>query len=199
MRRALTFLVVFSFILFANACSSSNVSNNKQISENPSDFVEVNDPLGALDDLASQIVEKGGVAAVGIGVSRRSDIARQKAIADAEMNLAAIFERKVQGLKKNYLEEVGQGNESEVNELFSSVSKTVIKQTLKGAMVKSSKTLYNKGNRQYKYGVVMAITPKTANMAILDEMKTKKPQLYQRFRASKAFQELEKEMENFDK
>jgi hypothetical protein len=173
------------FIFSISACSSSK-------------WTEVNDPLHSLIDESNQLIEKGAVAAVGEGRSTRRDIAKQKAVANAELNLASIFERKVQGIKKNFQEEVGQGHQSEVNELFSVVSKTLIKKTLTGAYQKDYKILKNdKG--EYLYGVLLTITPKTANMTILDEMKAKKPQLYQRFRASKAFKELQKEMENFDK
>jgi len=182
--------VVVALILIS--CGSS------QKIEKASEWQEVSDPLATLNKEANQLIEAGAVAAVGEGRSTRRDIAKQKAVANAEMNLAAIFEKKIQGLKKNFQEEVGQGKSSEVNELFSSVSKTVIKKTLKGAIVKNYKILQNdKG--EYLYGVLMVISPKTVNMSILDEMQAGNPKLYQRFRASKAFEELQKEMDNYGK
>ncbi len=192
MKTLKTFLI-FAISIIIVSCSSSS----KKI-DNASDWNEVSDPLKPLTIEANQLIEKGAVAAVGEGRSTRRDIAKQKAVANSELNLASIFKRKVQGLKKNFQEEVGQGRQSEVNELFSVVSKTVIKQALTGAYQKDYKILQNHQG-EYLYGVLLAITPKTANMTILDEMKAKKPQLYQRFRASKAFEELQKEMKNFDK
>ena len=184
-------ILVVSVILVSCSASSKKIDDG-------SEWQTVSDPLQSLNVAANQLIEQGAVAAVGEGRSTRRDIAKQKAMANAELNLASVFGRKIEGLKKNYQEEVGQGKQSEVDELFSSVSKTVVKQALYGAIVKDYKILQNdKG--EYLYGVLLAITPKTANMTILDEMKNKKPQLYQRFRASKAFKELEKEMENFDK
>jgi len=184
------FPVVFS--LFMVACGSS------QKIEKASEWSEVSDPLATLNEEANQLIEAGAVAAVGEGRSTRRDIAKQKAMANAEMQTASIFERKVQALKKNFQEEVGQGDKSEVNELFSSVSKTVINKTLKGAVIKDYKILQN-SKGEYLYGVLMVISPKTVNLSILDEMEANNPKLYQRFRASKAFEELQKEIQNYDK
>jgi len=192
MKKQFTFILLVAVVLSLAACSSS-----KKI-DDASDWKEVGDPFQELTTMANDIIESGGVAAVGEGRSTRKDIAKQKAIASSELSLAGIFERKVEGLKKNFQEEVGQGQESEVNELFSVVSKTTISKALVGAIEKDYKILQN-DDGEYMYGVVLAITPKTANMSILDEMSTKKPQLYQRFRASQAFEELEKEMAKQEK
>lgn len=192
MKKQFTFILAFALLLFLTSCSSSRKIDDA------GEWDEVNDPLKELTILANQIIEDGGIAAMGEGRSTRRDIAKQKAIASSELALASVFERKVEGLKKNFQEEVGQGQQSEVNELFSVVSKTVVQQSLIGAIEKESKVLQN-NDGEYLYGVVLAITPKTVNMSILDEMSVKKPELYQRFRASKAFGELVKEMEKFEK
>ena len=187
MKKQFTFILAFALVLFLTSCGSS-----RKIDDG-GEWDEVSDPFKEMTIVANNIIEAGGVAAVGEGRSTRRDIAKEKAVASAELKLAGIFGRKVEGLKKNFQEEVGQGQESEVNELFSVVSKTTINQALTGAVEKDYKILQN-NDGEYMYGIVLAITPKTANMSILDEMKAKKPQLYQRFRASEAFKELEKEM-----
>ncbi|MEI7811365.1 MAG: hypothetical protein WCJ01_02955 [Ignavibacteria bacterium] len=156
------------------------------------------DPLKDLVISANKIIDEGGIAAVGEGFSKRADFARQKAHADAEGKLAEIFSTKVDRLKKNFQEEVGQGRESEVNELFSVAQKSFTQKTLIGAVEKDTKILSNdKG--EYRIGLLLAITPKTVNMSLMDEMQSGKPQLYQRFRASKAFEDLQKEIDNYDK
>ena len=187
MKKRFTFILLVAVAIFFTACGSSRKIDDGD------EWSEVKDPFQELTTMANDIIEGGGVAAVGEGRSTRKDIAKQKAIASSELALAGIFERKVEGLKKNFQEEVGQAQESEVNELFSVVSKTTISKALVGAIEKDYKIVQNKAG-EYMYGVVLAITPKTANMSILDEMSAKKPQLYQRFRASQAFEELEKEM-----
>jgi len=46
-------------------------------------------------------------------------------------------------------------------------------------------------------GVLLSIDPKTINQSLLDEM-SKEQKLYQRFRSSQAFDELQKEMDNYE-
>ncbi|MGE5500085.1 MAG: hypothetical protein ACM3Q2_18585 [Syntrophothermus sp.] len=158
----------------------------------------IEDPMADLENQRNQLVEQGSVAAVGQGISKRMDIAKQKARVEAEAALARVFSTKVDNLRKNFVEEVGQGKESEVNEMFSTVTKAFASQTLKGAVEKNSKLMQNEKG-EYVAGVLMLISPKTVNLSIMDEMEKGKPQLYQRFRASQAFDELKKEMEEYDK
>ncbi len=163
------------------------------------DFVEVSDPFADLTDMANQIIDEGGIAAVGEGMSKRRDIAKEKARTAAQGKLAEIFNTKVQGVKKRFVEEVGSGDETEINEAFSSVTKTLTSQVLRGAVVKKTKITKNKKTGQYMVGTVVAVSPKTINLSIMDELNKNKPQLYQRFRASQAYKELKEEMDTYEK
>ena len=57
----------------------------------------------------------------------------------------------------------------------------------------------DKETKQFTAAVVVAVEPNTVNMSIFDEMQNKKPKLYERFRASKAYDELKGEMEEYEK
>ena len=189
----LTLVASFSFLMLS--CGGS--SKAPPPAEN--DFVEVSDPFADLTDMTNQIIEEGGVAAVGEGMSKRRDIAKEKARTSAQGKLAEIFNTKVNGMKKRFVEEVGGADESEINEAFSSVTKTLTSQVLKGAVVKKSKITKNSKTGQYMVGTVVAITPKTVNMSVMDELQKSKPQIYQRFRASQAYKELKNEMDDYEK
>ncbi|MBU1680235.1 MAG: hypothetical protein KKD86_15530 [Bacteroidetes bacterium] len=189
MKNAVLFLTAVIMMSLLFACSSAPT---QKIDEG-SDWEEVSDPMRPLADLARNIVEDGGVAAFAEGRSTRRDLAREKAKANAEGALAEVFEKKVDRLKKNFQEEVGQGRVSEVNELFSVATKSLTSKVLVGAYEKDYKILQNKDG-EYLFGVVVAITAKSANNTLLDELASK-PELYQRFRASQAFEELQKEIE----
>lgn len=164
-----------------------------------SDMETIADPFQDLTDMSSQIIQSGGVAAVGQGQSSRMDLARKKAITDAQGQLAEIFNLKVQKLKKNFQEEIGSANDSEINEAFSTVTKTLTSQILRGAVTKKVKYMRDKSNGKFTAAAVVAIEPNVLNKSILDEMKTKRPKLYERFRASKAYDELKQEMQNYEK
>ena len=189
------FTLIFSLALIVSCGGSKELVKD----DADSDFVEVSDPFESLTVMANEIIAEGGVAAVGEGVSKRRDIAKEKARTNAQGKLAEIFNTKVQKLKKQFVEEIGNAEESEVNEAFSSVTKTLTSKVLKGAIVKKSKITKNKKTGQYMVGVVVAVTPKTVNMSIMDEMESSKPQMYQRFRASQAYQDLKNEMEDYEK
>ncbi len=189
----LTLIASFGFLMIS--CGGS--SKAPPPAEN--DFVEVSDPFADLTDMANQIIDEGGIAAVGEGMSKRRDIAKEKARTAAQGKLAEIFNTKVQGVKKRFVEEVGSGDETEINEAFSSVTKTLTSQVLRGAVVKKSKITKNPKTGQYMVGTVVAVSPKTVNLSIMDELNKNKPQLYQRFRASQAYKELKDEMDAYEK
>ncbi len=190
------YLLISLFILaaFVMSCGGS-----KKVTATDSGMEVVSDPFQDLTDMANQIIQAGGVAAVGQGTSARMDLAKKKAVTDAQGQLAEIFNLKVQKLKKSFQEEVGSANDSEINEAFSTVTKTLTSQLLRGAITKKVKYMKNKETGQITAAAVVAIEPNVINMSILDEMKAKKPKLYERFRASKAYEELKKEMENYEK
>jgi hypothetical protein len=194
MKKLLTLFAMLLALMYMTACGSSKPA----VSEADSDFVEVADPFEELNVLSNQIIEGGGVAAVGEGTSARRDVAKEKATTNAQGKLAEIFDLKVQKMKKSFIEEIGSANESEVNEAFTSVTKTLTSKVLKGATVNKTKITQNKKTNQYMVGVVVAITPKTVNMSIMDELEGSKPQLYQRFRASQAYEELKNEMDDYE-
>ena len=163
-----------------------------------SQFEELNDPFQALTDMSNEIIEAGGVASVGQGTSKRMDIAKKKAVVAAQGNLASVLKTKVSKLNKSFQEEIGSGDDTEINEAFTDVVKAVSKATLSGAVVKKVKYLRDKEKGLITAAAVVAIEPNKINMSLFDEIK-KSPKLYERFRASQAYKDLEKEMENFDK
>ncbi|NOX88953.1 MAG: hypothetical protein GXO77_08000 [Calditrichaeota bacterium] len=193
--------VYYSFaMLLTTALIMSCGSTNKKVAATDPGAMEVmEDPFQDLTDMANQIIEAGGIAAVGQGTSARQDLAKKKAVTDAQGQLAEIFNLKVQKLKKSFQEEIGSANDSEINEAFTTVTKTLTSQLLRGAITKKVKYMRNKETGQITAAAVVAIEPNTVNMSILDEMKAKKPKLYERFRASQAYDELKKEMENYEK
>ncbi|MHB2148769.1 hypothetical protein ACX8XP_06910 [Calditrichota bacterium LG25] len=187
-------LVIASALMIS--CGSSNP---KVAASDPGAMEVIEDPFQDLTDLANKIIESGGVAAVGQGTSARQDLAKKKAVTDAMGNLAQVFNTKVQRLNKSFQEEIGSANDSEINEAFTTVTKTLTSQLLRGAVTKKVKFMRNKETGQITAAAVVAIDPKTLNQSILDELQNKKPQLYQRFRATKAYEELKKEMEDYEK
>lgn len=191
-RHFLVSLISLAFI-FAMGCGGS-----KEVAQPSGDFEVIEDPFQDMTDMSMTIIDGGGVAAVGQGTSARQDLAKKKAETDARAGLAQIFNTKVQNMSKQFQEEIGSADDSEINEAFTSVTKTLTSQLLQGAVTKKAKYLRNKENGQYTAGVVVAIEPNKVNMSILDELQKKDKKLYERFRASQAYDELKQEMEEYE-
>jgi hypothetical protein len=146
-----------------------------------------------LQEKVGEIGDKGGMASVGVGQSQKPDVALARAKLDARKNLAQLVQVKIENLEKAFVEEVGDASGSEMNEFFSSATKQITSQTLQGTRPKIQK--YDSKN-----GVITAYVLMVLNPDIVDESlkNNSAKHLYERFRASKAFEELNQEIEEFE-
>ena len=133
--------------------------------------------------------------AVASAESMREQIAIDKARTSAQADIAQQIEARVGNLTKQFQEEVGVAERSELLESFTSVTKVVSSSTLRGAKVREVATVPQKNGTHLAY--VLLVLPK-AELAeqMLNEAK-KQEVLYTRFRASQAYDELQKELQEF--
>lgn len=152
-------------------------------------------PYNELMKMARDMRKAGAVADVGQGQSKREDIAREKAQTDGRAKLALGLESKTQVLQKKFTEEIGSNEDTEINEAFSSVQKTMASTVLQGAFPEEERMVEKDGI--ITIYVLMAIDPATFNKSFMDEMKNK-PKVYERFRASQAYDDLKTEMDAYE-
>lgn len=193
MKRSLVLLlsVVVALSLIV-ACGGS-----KKVVDPAKDMEVYADPFQDLQDLAADIIDAGGIAAVGQSQSQRQDLAKKKAVTDAQGQLAEIFNTQVERMKKMFQEEIGSEEDSEINEAFTTVTKVLTRTMLQGAITKQTKYMRDPQTKQFTAASVVAIEPDKVNLSILDEVKKSKPKLYERFRASQAYEELDKAMDKY--
>ena len=110
-------------------------------------------PYNELSKMAQAMRKAGALADVGQGQSSREDLARQKAQNDGRAKLALGLESKIQVLQKSFLEEVGSAGDTEVNEAFSSVSKTMASTTLRGVFPEEEKNSFLHAAAAFPYFV----------------------------------------------
>jgi hypothetical protein len=194
MKRNLILSLSILMLVLMQACGGGS-----EKAKDPNMGTAMADPFEELNQMVESIIDGGGVAALGEASSRERSMAKSAAEVDARGKLAQIFNAKVQRVQRKFEEEVGDAEESEINRAFSNVTKILTSQELTGS--RNKKTLYTmeqkNGKTVYQAGVVMAIEPKVVNQAIMNEMKENK-QLYDRFRASQAYKDLEAEMEKYE-
>ena len=147
-----------------------------------------------MQEEVAKITDKGGMASVGIAESRKTPLAITKAKVEARKNLAQLVQVKIENLEKAFIEEIGEANGSEINELFSSATKQITAQELQGTVPKQQDFETNDGiTTAY---ILMVLDPKIIDASLKNNNNAK--HLYERFRASKAFEELDKEMKEYE-
>ncbi|MEW6750222.1 MAG: hypothetical protein AB1505_04510 [Candidatus Latescibacterota bacterium] len=132
--------------------------------------------------------------AAATATSRDMQMAIDKARTQAQTGLAGQLETRLGNLTKQFAEEVGSGEGSELLEQFTSATKAVIDQTLNGAQIDKQKHVQEgPGYRAY---VLMTLPVGAANQALMERIRANQ-NLYTRFQASQAFEELNKELEAY--
>jgi hypothetical protein len=163
-------------------------------------------PFATLDLRASDLNGQGYAAAVGLGESTNYALALEQAKIRGRAEVSKAIETKVEGLGKDFAESVGAAENAEINQKFDMVSKETTKSVLNGVTVDGVPLQYtelrkNTSGQEVKVihvGVVMAVNPKVLNGSINTEIKNTDAKLYERFRASQAYEELQTEMDKYD-
>lgn len=148
-----------------------------------------------MQDQVSKITSDGGMAALGIGESGVSpQLAITRASVEARKNMAQLVQVKIKNLEMAFIEEVGKVESAEVSQLFSSATKQVTSQELLGSAPKMQK--FDEKDGIYTAYVLMVMNPDIVHKSLKSSNNAQ--HLYERFRASKAFEELDKEIKAFE-
>lgn len=180
-------LFIIGFLL--NSCSRQNVIK-KDIDD------KISDIENELESLQSAIEENGGITSLGLGISSKRYIARDKAIIDAQGNLAERLETRVDRLKMHFETEVGS-KDIEINEAFYKITKTVTQSILREARTEKVEYFFNAEDKKYVAYALMVISPKSINQLLLNEAKSQ-PLLYTQLIASESYKELEEETKKYE-
>ena len=115
--------------------------------------------------------------------------------ANAMLQAAQYVENYVKGMVKNYEEEAGVNN-PQVLALTSKVVKAVAKAKFANVMVTKQETIVTDENR-FQTFVRVSVPKEAVNKNLMNQIKNEEA-LYNQFKASQAFGELENEMETYD-
>lgn len=127
--------------------------------------------------------------------SRDMQLAVDKAKQQARLDVASQLDVKIKGLTKKFDEEVGLNEDTELLASFTQVSKSVVSTTLQGSRV-NKQEIITEGSLFRAY-VLMELPWGDARAEMLKNIKNNQ-NLYTRFRASQAFNELDKEVEEYE-
>lgn len=133
--------------------------------------------------------------AAATATSKDLQMAINKAKQDARVDIGAQMETRLQGLVKQFQEEIGTGEDSQINSQFTTVSKTVVSTTLNGCKAKNQTT--KKEGTLWRACILMEYPIGAANAQFLQQLKNN-DLLRQKAAATDAFKELETEVQKFE-
>jgi thiaminase len=133
--------------------------------------------------------------AAATAMSRNMQVSVDKAKQQARTDLASQLEVKVKGITKSFTEEVGMNEESELLTQFTEASKAVVSTVMNGTRVKNQDIKVENGI--YRSYVLMELPLGAANAALMQQIRNNE-NMYTRFRATQAFDELETEVEKYE-
>ncbi|MBT3168893.1 MAG: hypothetical protein HN952_05810 [Candidatus Cloacimonetes bacterium] len=139
-------------------------------------------------------VEDGKIFAKATETSLKAELAESKATAEARKKIAQTIETKVQNLEKKFDEEIGLGEDAELNSFFNSTTKVITSQVLNGSRL--YKNGYAREGQLFRSFVIMLMDDSFAEQFV-NKVKNNQ-QIYQRFRASEAFNDMEADIEKFE-
>ena len=130
----------------------------------------------------------------GNGKNINSNMSETSAKSNAMAEAALGVEAYVKTMMKNFMSEAGVEN-PEVVSLTEQATKVIANQKFNGTSFTKRKT-YVLNNNRYKTFIQVGIPKAAVNKATMDKIKNEEA-LYNRFRASQSFEELDREIEKY--
>jgi len=139
--------------------------------------------------------------AIGEATSSRRRVARTQAMNNGDAALAQKIQSEVSTMQKNFVEETTSGEQSNYREVFTDVSKSVAEQTLSGVEV--NKSHFDRTQNGTKYDVILLVRMPVGEAAnaldqALQNTMSKDEELYTKFKASKAFEDMKQSIEDME-
>ena len=128
--------------------------------------------------------------------SRDLQMAVEKAKQQGRADIALQLEAKVKAMVKRFQEEIGLGEDAEFLDMATNVSKSIASTTISGCAADKQVIKQDK-NGNYRAYVLMVLPLGSSKTELLNNINSQQ-NLYTRFRASQSFDELEKEVEEFE-
>jgi len=162
--------------------------------------VELENPI-APDWYLNLPTDPNNFYSVAEAVSNSMQFAADRAKNLARVELANQFQVKISALFKQFREEIGAPEDADLLQLAMAVSKSVVSEAINGSkLVKQEmrESAKDDGGKIYQAFVLLEMGIGEANSTLMSKVKANN-RLYTQFRASKGFQELEKEVEEYEK
>jgi hypothetical protein len=186
-----TLTIILSSLLLLVSCGSKTVTTGQLVEPEPTPTNKLKVPEWFTNVPEDPNYLYSSATAESRDLQHAVNTAKEEGRAD----IARQMRTKISGLFKRFREETGVGEDAEFLAMETDVSKSVVSETLVGCKTKYQDVL--KEGTGYRAYVLMELPIGVANEALLAKIKENQ-QMYTRFRASQAFNELEEEVEKYE-
>jgi len=135
------------------------------------------------------------ISGTGTATSRDMQLARDKAVETARLDVAKTLEIRYEAIAKRFQEEVGTSLDAQYLDQFTQATKSTVSQVLIGATVDKSSISAEKG--VFRAFALVKLPLGATSEALINRVKQEE-QLYTRFRSTQVFDELNKETQKFE-
>lgn len=178
-----TIVILFSASILFSACSSSKKAlPDASTSSLPSWF-------------ANPPEDPNYIFVPRTATSRDLQTAINRASTDARAEIGRTIEVRVEGMQKNFTEEVGVDEDATFRQMFEEVSRTVVATSLSGSRVKEQ--VHERDGNIWRAYVLMEYPIGAANQQFMNQVRERE-EMYTRFRQSQSFQELERAVQDYE-
>ncbi|ABB23325.1 hypothetical protein [Pelodictyon luteolum] len=181
MKNTVLTILALSMILFTAGCGSTKIQETK-LGKAP----------GWYDDIHK---DNDYIFAANTQRSRDLQLALDKATAAGRAEIARKVAVQVKSIQKRFIDEVGNGMDSKTGDLFSQVEKNIASECLAGSVVTKQNIV--KEGEFFRAYVLVSYPVGKANAEFLESIKSREYSLT-RMRATKAFAELERDVERYE-
>ncbi len=185
-------LVKLSFMIVLTALVMISCSSAPDVNDMP-DRKDATNPKTPMDlpDWYINTPEEDDtfIYAVGMGESRKMDLAIDKAKQAGKVELSERISANVQSQVKSFTQEAGMTENTQIVEFYQSTSKTVTNNTLNGVTVLKRYPYQKSGGTWIAY-VQLGLKKDAVSTEVVNLIKNEEA-LYAEFKASQAFLELE--------
>jgi hypothetical protein len=184
-------MLVLSGLLFMGCSSSGNVQDEETQIESQMPDWYLNPPSS----------DNEYMYAIGEATSAKRRMARTSAMNNGDAALAQKIQSEVSTMQKNFAEETTSGQQSNYRQVFTDVSKSVAEQDLSGVEV--FKSHFDRTQTGTRYDVILLLRMPVGEAAnaldqALQNTLSKDEELYTKFKASKAFKDMKKSIEDME-
>ncbi|OVE75587.1 hypothetical protein BVX97_04155 [bacterium E08(2017)] len=152
--------------------------------------------LEAMQEKADIISDAGGIAACATANARNVDLALDSATTRGRQALATLVNEQLESLKSSFEKEIGRGKGAEFDILFNTANQTILAKYIQGCIPKDIQCDTKSGaTTAFAF---MVLDPKIIPEAFNTQANTQR-HLYTRFKASHAFEDLNKRVAKYQK